>query len=236
MAKNPVQPYQPILLRLLHGLTALSAILAMITALWTYNVYDGRWFKLPLPDFKAIEGIHGTFGLWSLLVFPLFVIYVFQQGKNRLIQEKFTLDFKHFNQKKNFYNFHRITNTLILLSLTFAVFSGKMMDEKWLPKGELNHNWYYGHLISWLILLINICFHLLMSFNVGGIPLILSMFNRKLRVNDHPKLWRSNLKYFKHNWRLILVKEWQNLPSHLKIFEVSIFMMIILSWLFSIFK
>jgi len=236
MIKKPVQPYQPILLRLLHGLTAFSAILAMISALWTYNVYDGRWFKLPLPDFKAIEGIHGTFGLWTLLIFPLFVIYAFQKGKNRLIQEKNFFDFKQFKHKKNIYNFHRLTNTLMLFALTFALYSGKMIDEKWLPQGELNHTWYYLHLSSWLILLIGFIFHILISLKVGGFSLILSMFNRKLRINDHPQLWRKNLKYFTQNWQLILSQEWEKLPWHFKILEITILTLIILAWLFSIFK
>lgn len=236
MIKKPVQPYQAILLRLLHALTAISAILAIITAFWTYNVYDGRWFKLPLPNFKAIEGIHGTFGLWTLLIFPLFAIYAFHKGKNKLIQANFFLNFKQFNQQKNTYNFHRLINTLMLLAVTFAVYSGKMIDEKWLPKGELNHNWYYAHLWSWLILVVCFLFHLLSSLKVGGFALILSMFNRKFRVNDHPQLWRKNLIYFKQNWPSILMKEWQILPLHFKILEITILILIILAWVFSILK
>ncbi len=227
--------YQPLLLRLLHGITAISSILAIITAFWTYNTYDGRWGKLPLPDFKAIEGIHGTFGLWSLLIFPLFVIYAFQRGKNRLIQADFLSKIGNFKQKVWWYNLHRLINTLTILSLTFAVFSGKMMGEKWLPQGELNHYWYYGHLISWLLLVICLFFHLLMSFKVGGFSLILSMFNRQFRVNDHPQLWRKNLKYFKENWQKILVKEWEILPFHFKILEIVILISIILAWLISFF-
>ena len=79
------RPYQPFLLRVLHGITGICLLLAIITALWTYTVYDVRWVSLPLPDYKEIEGIHGTFGLYTLLVFPVFVWYAFHRGQKRLI-------------------------------------------------------------------------------------------------------------------------------------------------------
>jgi len=34
---------------------------------------------------------------------------------------------------KSPYQLHRLTNTLALFGLNFALLSGKMMDEKWLP-------------------------------------------------------------------------------------------------------
>ena len=42
-----------------------------------------------LPDWNAIEGIHGTFGLWSLLLFPVFAVYVIHRGQTKLIQKKY---------------------------------------------------------------------------------------------------------------------------------------------------
>ncbi|MBF2056661.1 MAG: hypothetical protein IGQ45_05415 [Cyanobacterium sp. T60_A2020_053] len=79
--------YQPLLLRILHNLQGISVILAMISAFWTYNTYDGRWGKVNwLPDWERIEGIHGTFGLWVLLLFPIFIIYVFHRGYVKLVQ------------------------------------------------------------------------------------------------------------------------------------------------------
>jgi hypothetical protein len=60
MSAKFLPPYQPLLLRILHGLIGLTAIAAIVTAFWTYNTYDGRWGKIPLPKFSEIEGIHGT--------------------------------------------------------------------------------------------------------------------------------------------------------------------------------
>lgn len=150
------KPYQPFLLRILHGLTGLFAIAAMITAFWTYDTYDGRWGRIPLPKFAEIEGIHGTFDLWTLLIFPFFVVYAFNRGQRRLIQSNSFNKLIQLGQPIWWYTLHRIVNTLSIVALTFAVFSGKMMSEKWLPQGELNHFWYYAHLISWLILVIAI--------------------------------------------------------------------------------
>lgn len=189
-----MKPYQPLLLRILHGFNGLFAISAILTAFWTYNTYDGRWGKLPLPNFPEIEGIHGTFGLWTLLLFPAFVRYAFHQGQNRLIQPDTLAMLRRVGKPIWWYTLHRIVNTGSLLALTFALFSGKMMDEKWLPQGELNHFWYYAHLVGWLILVGFIAVHLLMSAKVGGMPLLLSMLSWKFRPKDSPAHWRGHIQ------------------------------------------
>jgi hypothetical protein len=236
MNKKLNQPYQPLLLRILHGITGLMAILALLTAFWTYNTYDGRWGKIPLPNFQEIEGIHGTFGLWTLLILPLFAIYAFHRGQRRLIQPDFLLKLRESNARLWWYNIHRFTNTLTILALTFAVFSGKMMDEKWLPNGELNHNWYYLHLISWVIMLLAISLHLLLGIKIGGLPLLASMLNLSFQVNDSPKSWPKNLKSWLKNWPILLKQEWSNLPNHFQILEIFILVSIIMAWIISLVK
>jgi hypothetical protein len=236
MSAKYSQPYQPLLLRILHGLTGLCAILALITAFWTYNTYDGRWGKIPLPKFAEIEGIHGTFGLWTLLVFPLFVIYAFNQGKQRLIQSNSLSTLNQFGQSIWWYTLHRLVNTLSIFAVTFAVFSGKMMDEKWLPKGELDRSWYYAHLISWLIVVFCLALHLLMSIKVGGIPLISSMLNWRFRSQDSPALWRTTFKNWGKNFTFTLVKRWLLSFSLLKFLEIFILTSVVLAWVISIIK
>ena len=54
MSVKSSPPYQPLLLRILHGLTGLCAIAALVTAFWTYNTYDGRWGTIPLPEFQEL--------------------------------------------------------------------------------------------------------------------------------------------------------------------------------------
>jgi hypothetical protein len=230
------QPYQPLLLRILHGLTGLFAIAAIITAFWTYNTYDGRWGQVPLPEFPEIEGIHGTFGLWTLLIFPFFVVYAFHRGQRRLIQSDSLQKITQFAQPIWWYTLHRSINTLSILALTFAVYSGKMMDEKWLPQGELNHTWYYAHLISWLILVICIVLHLLMSVKVGGIPLILSMLNWRFRSQDSPALWCKHLANWRSNFDKTMVTRWFSSLSTLKVLEIFLLISIVLAWVISLIK
>lgn len=235
MSVKSSQPYQPLLLRILHGLTGLNAIAAIATAFWTYNTYDGRWGSVPLPKFAEIEGIHGTFGLWTLLIFPFFVVYAFDRGQRRLIQSNSLNKLAQLGQPIWWYTLHRLVNTTSIFALTFALFSGKMMSEKWLPRGELNHFWYSAHLVAWLILVIAIALHLLMSIKVGGVSLVLSMLNWRFRSQDSPALWREHLLHWRNNFRLTLVKRWLSF-SLLKILEILVLMTLALAWIISLIK
>ncbi|MEA5598119.1 cytochrome b/b6 domain-containing protein [Rivularia sp. UHCC 0363] len=230
------QPYQPLLLRILHGLIGLFTIGAIITAFWTYDVFDGRWGKISLPKFTEIEGIHGTFGVWTLIIFPLFAVYAFHRGQQRLIQPDSFTKLTDFAKPIWWYTLHRLVNTLSILAVTFAVCSGRMMDEKWLPQGELNHSWYYAHLISWLILVTCIGLHLLLSIKVGGVPLILSMINWRFRSKDSPGLWRKNFDNWRDNFDVRIIKQWLSSLSLLKIIEIFVFITIVSALIFSLIK
>jgi hypothetical protein len=236
MPAKPSLAYQPFLLRILHGLTGLFVIAAILTAFWTYDVYDGRWGRIPLPELKAIEGIHGTFGLYALLVFPLFALYAFHRGHKRLIQQDFVAKLGQLGKPIWWYTLHRLINTLAILALTFAVFSGKMMDENWLPKGELNHGWYYAHLISWVVMVVCIALHLLMSAKVGGIPLLLSILSYQFRPKDSPALWRENILQLRYGLRPTLAKEWLKLSFPIKVLEIIVLMSITAGWIVPLFK
>lgn len=88
------------------------------------------------------------------------------------------------------------------MAAVLAVVSSKFEDEKWLPRGELNHTWYYIHLIAWIVIVSAIAIHLLMSAKVRGLPLILSVFDggcgrvsrpqpphKNYRLADSPIQW-----------------------------------------------
>jgi hypothetical protein len=232
---KPSQPYQPFLLRVLHGLTGLFLIAAILTAFWTYNTYDGRWGRIPLPSYREIEGIHGTFGLYTLLIFPAFVLYAFRQGQRRLVQPDSLAKLSQLGKPIWWYTLNRLTNTFTLVALTFALFSGKMMDDTWLPKGELNHTWYYAHLTAWVIMVIAIALHLLMNAKVGGAPLLLSMLNWKFREQESPKLWPSHLSQW---WLEVRQGSWATWfsPHPLIGLETAILLSLIAAWIISLFK
>ncbi len=58
-------PYQPLLLRILHGVSGILAIAAIITGFLVYNTFDGRFGKILIPRISAIIDIHGTFAVFS---------------------------------------------------------------------------------------------------------------------------------------------------------------------------
>jgi len=230
------RPYQPLLLRILHGFVALSLIAAILTAYWTYDTYDGRWGKIPLPKFPDIEGIHGTFGLLTLLIFPAFVIYAFHRGQKRLIQPNTLNKLAQVGKPIWWYNLNRVTNTLALLALTFAVFSGKMMDENWLPDGELNHAWYYAHLISWVVMVSAIALHLLMNAKVGGVPLLLSMLTWEFRDKDSPALWSGQLSGWWSDVRQGAWTKWFQPVTTMIALEIAILVSLVAAWLIPVFN
>lgn len=230
------RPYQPFLLRVLHGLTGLFLIAAMLTAFWTYDTYDGRWGRIPLPAYPDIEGIHGTFGLWTLLIFPALVIYAFRRGQRRLIQPDSLDQLTQVGKPIWWYTLNRGTNTLALLALTFALFSGKMMDETWLPKGELTHGWYYAHLVAWGVMVGAIALHLLMNAKVGGAPLLLSMLTWPYRPKDSPTLWPTHLARGWSEFRQGAWSTWFQPMSALVILEIAILVSLVAAWMIPLAK
>lgn len=191
-------PYQPLLLRIFHGISGILGILALITGFWVYNTYDRRFGSLPLPPLPDVQGIHGTFGLFFLLGFPLLAIYSFHWGSRRLIQADFVGRLtQKLGQPVWWYTLQRLANTTMLLAATLSVVSGRMMQEAWLPAGELYHRWYTLHLLGWAIFLVALVLHVLMSFKVGGVPLLRSMLHTRYRPDDAPSLWLERLR----NWR-----------------------------------
>lgn len=193
----PTKPYQPLILRLLHSITALLVISAAITGFLVYDSWDGRFGRL-LITFKNREliDIHGTFGFFLLPLLILLTIYSIRVGYRRLIQADSFSKLKEVCQPIWWYTLQRFANSLMLISSLFALFSGKFQDENWLPQGQLNQPWYYVHLLAWCGVVMALGLHLLMSVKIGGIPLLVSMFDTKISPDDSPKLWPEKVK----NW------------------------------------
>ena len=77
------RPYQPSLLRVLHGATALLALGAWWTGFMVYNRFDGRWGRLSLPLGGEWIDIHGSVGVALLPLALLFALYAFTLGRAR---------------------------------------------------------------------------------------------------------------------------------------------------------
>ncbi len=200
------RPYQPVLLRLLHGAAMVLVILALITGFWVYNTYDKRWGSLALPSLDDIQGLHGTIALTFLLTLPFFALYSFYLGQKRLIQANSLNQLTQVGKPIWWITLQRLANTLMLLAVTFAVITGRMMKEEWLPAGEINRQWYLAHLIAWLCVLISLAIHLLLGTKVGGVPLLLSMFSWQIRQDDVPKTWLRGIQWNYANLSLKIIE------------------------------
>lgn len=229
-------PYQPLLLRLLHGATGVATILALITAYWTYDTYDGRWGHF-LPKFPQIEGIHGTFGLYSLLLLPLLIVYACHRGARRLMNRTAIAKLTQLDRPIGWYSWHQLINTLSILALAFAVMSGKMMGEHWLPRGELDHAWYIAHLLSWVILLVCLFAHVLAVLKVGGMPLLWSVWRWQHRSQDSPAKWPAQIRQW---WQSlgatvggVFRSEWGKLTIELQLLEITVLASVVFGWIAS---
>jgi hypothetical protein len=230
------QPYQPLLLRILHGWTGLFLIAAVLTAFWTYDTYDGRWGRIPLPHYKEIESLHGTFGLYTLLIFPAFLLYACHRRQRRLIQPDSLAKLTQVGKPIWWYTLSRITNTLSILAVTFALFSGKMMGSTWLPSGELDHGWYYAHLLSWVIVVLYTALHILMNARVGGSALLMSILNWQFRNKDNPALWYAHISEWLSDLRLNRRANWLQSNYVLIALEVFVLTSLIAAWIIPLFK
>ena len=167
------RPYQPSLLRLLHGVTALLVPLAWLTGLLVYSSHDGRFGRLPISLPGDWIDLHGTVGvlLWPIAL--LFGLYALSAGRARLRQP---------------------ANALALLALVLAVASGKLMDEDWLREGQLDQLVYGVHLLAWLLIALAVVLHVSAVLRRGGLPLARSMASVELRSGDLPGHWLGQIQ------------------------------------------
>jgi hypothetical protein len=165
-------PYQPSLLRVLHGATALLVAIGWITGLLLLGSIDGRWGRLPFTlDGEWID-LHGHVGLLLTLVLILFVPYALTLGAGRL---------------------RRVANSLPLLALALAVGSGLQMKGEWLENHATTPLPYALHLLAWLLLAIAVPLHLIGAVRRGGWSLATSMLSLHLRPKDGPLHWPGQL-------------------------------------------
>jgi hypothetical protein len=171
------RPYQPSLLRLLHGGTALLVLGAWVSGLLVWLMADRRGLPESWHWLDALSGdwidIHGTAGVVLLPVAVLFAAYALSLGKARL---------------------RRAANALPLAALALAIGSGKLMDEDWLREGVLDHPVYAVHLLAWALLILSLIAHLIGSMRLGGLPLLQSMFRADLRKQDLPGQWPDQIR------------------------------------------
>jgi hypothetical protein len=129
-------PYQPLLLRILHGVTATLVLLALISGYWVYNTFDGRWGRLALPRIDPMVDIHGTIGLGFFVVPPLLVVYSLGAGRRKLLQPNSLGQLARWGSPTAWGALQRLVNTAMLVAAGLLRVSGKLMEESWLPQPD----------------------------------------------------------------------------------------------------
>jgi hypothetical protein len=167
------RPYQPSLLRLFHGATAVLVGLAWLSGLLLFNEYDHRWGQLPLPS-AGDGGIdwHGKVGLVLIGVSLLFVLVSYGLRRRTMASP---------------------SNGLALVALSLALGSGWFMEEEWMVEGGSQHLIYNLHLLGWILLVVAVALHLLEHGRRGGWPLLSSMLSPRMQRGDQPRHWLRQL-------------------------------------------
>ena len=140
------RPYQPSLLRLLHGATALLVPLAWLTGLVVYSRYDWRFGRLPFTFAGEWIDIHGTVGvlLWPLALVALVIAVC----SGKLMDEDWLRDgqFHHL-----VYSVHLFAWLLVALAVTLHLLAvlrlgglplARSMASVQLRPGDLPGNWF----------------------------------------------------------------------------------------------
>lgn len=110
------------------------------------------------------------------------------------------------------------------------------MSETWLPNGELEHGWYYAHLLGWAIVVLCIALHVLMNARVGGSALLMSILNWRFRKQDNPTLWCAHISKWRSDLRLNRRANWLRSSSAIVALEVFVLTSLVAAWIIPLFK
>jgi hypothetical protein len=171
-------PYQPSLLRLLHASTAFVVIAIWLSALLIYGQYVGGWLNPAWISSIDLFAIHEALATLLLPLTAALILYSFTIGSWRL---------------------RHPANAAILLILAIPCLSGLGMESDWLEDHQLDHWVYHLHVLGWILVALGLGWHLLSALRRGGLLLLGSMLDLKLKANDHPSDWPGQIKsWLKH--------------------------------------
>ncbi|MBW4540835.1 MAG: cytochrome b/b6 domain-containing protein [Myxacorys chilensis ATA2-1-KO14] len=184
-----IKPYQPVFLRILHSVNGVLVFAAIASGFLIYNTFDYRFGKLPLSRIDTIISIHANLGWGLFAIVPAFALYGLAFGNKRLVQRNSLEKLAEVGKPIWWYTLHRLVNTVLLLAPLVAIVSGNQTQADWILGGELLHPIYSLHLLAWATIVIALVLHVLMGLKVGGVPLLLSIVDWKIRSNDPIKQW-----------------------------------------------
>ena len=184
------QPYQTLIFRCLHGSQGLLATAGMLTGYWIYNTWDQRFGHIPFPGAtEAIVELHEGIGGLFVSLCILFIGYSLFAGQRRLVQAKSLQQLGKVGHPIWWYSLHRFVNTGLLIMGLLIIASGDALSDNVLEQGASTDLAYTLHLVAWAGMVLLTVAHVGLSLKVGGMPLVLSVVNMRVRSSDSPSRW-----------------------------------------------
>ena len=190
--KSAPAPKQAIFIKTFHSFNLIALILMTSSGMQIYNanpVFGGRegW---RFPKFLLLGGWLGGGRNWhfaamwlfsmSLLIYGIY-IFLTKRWKHRFASDKDIQALQAKNPKRKNYAWHRLAYTAIVPVLIIAIFSGLCMYKPaqfaWVS--GLFGSWQnlrVAHFLTIPLVLIFAIAHIFLSFRVGGLKMIRSMF------------------------------------------------------------
>ncbi len=196
------QPYQTLIFRCLHASQGLLAAAGMITGYWIYNTWDQRFGQIPFPAAtESIIELHEEIGGIFVGLCILFIAYSLFAGRRRLVQAKSLQQLGKVGHPIWWYSLHRFVNTGLLIMGLLIIVSGDALDDDVLEQGTFADLAYTLHLSAWAGMVLLTIAHVGLSLKVGGMPLVLSIVNTRVRSSDRPTRWPA--RFFTWTNRLL---------------------------------
>jgi thiosulfate reductase cytochrome b subunit len=190
--RSAPSPKQAIFIKAFHTLNLISLVFMTASGMRIYNanpVFGGRggW---TFPKFLLLGGGLGGARNWhfaamwffsmSLLIYGIY-IFITKRWKHRFASEKDIQALQAKNPKRKNYAWHRLAYTAVIPILLLAILSGLCMYKPaqfaWVT--GLFGSWQNLRVVHFLTIPIVLIFaiaHIFLSFRVGGIKMIRSMF------------------------------------------------------------
>ena len=190
--KSAPAPKQAIFIKTFHSFNLIALILMTSSGMQIYNanpVFGGRegW---RFPKLLLLGGWLGGGRNWhfaamwlfsmSLLIYGIY-IFLTKRWKHRFASDKDIQALQAKNPKRKNYAWHRLAYTAIIPVLIIAIFSGLCMYKPaqfaWVS--GLFGSWQnlrVAHFLTIPLVLIFAIAHIFLSFRVGGLKMIRSMF------------------------------------------------------------
>lgn len=190
--KSPPSPKQALFIKAFHTINLISLIFMTTSGMRIYNanpVFGGRdgWV---FPKILVLGGGLSSARNWhfaamwffsmSLFIYGIY-IFLTRRWKHRFASEKDLQALQAKNPKRKNYAWHRLAYTAIIPILLLAILSGLCMYKPaqfaWIS--GLFGTWQNLRIVHFLTIPIVIIFsftHIFLSFRVGGLKMIRSMF------------------------------------------------------------